>query len=67
MIGEANRVTVSWVQERRRGPDPVVLVCAYDDEEKCRSIRIPGSITMRELNEQLPSFGRDKEIVFYCA
>lgn len=67
MIGEANRVPPSWVHEHQRGPDPVVLVCAYDDEEKCRSIRIPGSISMREFNEQLPSFGRDKEIVFYCA
>ena len=65
MIGEANRVTPSWVRERQQGPDPAVLICAYDDEEKCRSIRIPGSITLRELNEQLPSFGRDKILVFY--
>lgn len=66
MIGEANRVAPSWVRERQRGGDPPVLVCAYDDEEKCRSIRIPGSISLGEFNEQLPAFGPDKEIVFYC-
>jgi len=65
MISEANRVSPSWVRERLQGPDPSLLVCAYDDEERCRSIRIPGSITLRELNEQLPSFDRDKTIVFY--
>jgi hypothetical protein len=65
MIGEANRVTASWVRERQRGSDPPVLICAYDDLEKCRSIRIPGSITLRELEEQLPAFSRDKELVFY--
>ena len=65
MISEANRVPASWVRDHQRGPDPAVLVCAYDDEERCRSIRIPGSITLRELNEQLPSFSPDKELVFY--
>ena len=67
MIGEANRVSPSWVRERQKGPDPVLLVCAYDDEERCRSIRIPGSITIREFREQLPAMSQDKEIVFYCA
>jgi hypothetical protein len=67
MIGEANRVPPSWVRERQRGNDPPLLVCAYDDEEKCRSIRIPGSLTRRELTEQLPAFSQDKEIVFYCS
>ena len=64
MIGEANRVSASWVREHQRGSDPPVLICAYDDE-RCRSIQIAGSITRRELDEQLPSLSRDKELVFY--
>lgn len=67
MIAEPHRVSPSWVREHQGGSDPAVLICGYDDEEKCRSMRIPGSLTLRELNEQLPSFGRDKELVFYCA
>jgi hypothetical protein len=67
MIAEPNRVTPAWVREHQGGADPAVLICAYDDEAKCRAIRIPGSISYRELNEQLASFGRDKELVFYCA
>jgi hypothetical protein len=67
MIAEPNRVSPSWVREHQGGSDPAVLVCAYDDEEKCRSIRIPGSITLRELNEHLSTLGPEKELVFYCA
>ena len=67
MIGEANRVPASWVRERQRGANPPVLICAYDDDERCRSIRIPGSISMREFREHLPSFDKEKDLIFYCA
>ena len=67
MISEANRVTVSWTQDHLRGPNPALLVCAYDDEEKCRSMRIPGSMTLGELNQRLPSLSENQEIIFYCA
>ena len=44
-----------------------LLVCGYDDEEKCRSMRLEGSITLRELEGRLASLPKDQEIVFYCA
>jgi hypothetical protein len=43
-----------------------VLVCAYDDEERCRPIRIPGSITLKELESRLDTLSWDRELVFYC-
>lgn len=66
MITEANRVTPTWTRNRMKGPKPALLVCAYDDEEKCRSMSLPNSLTMRELNERLSSLPRDQELVFYC-
>jgi hypothetical protein len=44
-----------------------LLVCAYDDEAKCGSIRLEGSITMRELRQMLPSLPKEREIIPYCA
>lgn len=67
MILEANRVSASWTRDHMKAPSPALLVCAYDDEEKCRSMRLPDSLTLRELNDRLPSLSKDQELVFYCA
>ena len=44
-----------------------LLVCAYDDEAKCRSIKLEGAITSGELRERLPSLPKSQEIISYCA
>jgi hypothetical protein len=44
-----------------------VLVCGYDDEARCGSIRLEGAITMSELQRELPSMPRNTEIIVYCA
>jgi hypothetical protein len=42
-----------------------LLVCAYDDEDRFRHIRLEGAISFREFQERLPSLDKDQEIVFY--
>ena len=44
-----------------------LLVCAYDDEAKCGSMRLEGAITLSELRGMLPSLPKDREIILYCA
>jgi len=44
-----------------------LLVCAYEDEEKFKKMRLEGAISLGELRLKLPSLSRDQEIVFYCA
>jgi hypothetical protein len=44
-----------------------LLVCAYDDESKCRQIRLEGAVTMSELRQMLPSLPKGREIILYCA
>ncbi|HEY3488607.1 MAG TPA: hypothetical protein VGK27_00635 [Candidatus Deferrimicrobiaceae bacterium] len=44
-----------------------LLVCAYEDEDKYRSLRLDGAISLQEFRALVPTLDRRKEIVFYCA
>jgi len=43
-----------------------LLVCAYDDEDKFKRMRLKGAISLSALKSKLPSLPKDQEIVFYC-
>jgi hypothetical protein len=62
---EVPRVTPREVRERMASGAEVRLVCAYDDEEKCKELALQGAVPLTELE------GRDldpsAELVFYCA
>jgi hypothetical protein len=42
-----------------------LLVCAYDDEDKCNKIKLEGSISLKALETSPPS--KQQELIFYCA
>jgi hypothetical protein len=44
-----------------------LLVCAYDDDEKCRKMRIKGALTMREFRKSKTRVDKRDEIILYCA
>lgn len=44
-----------------------LLVCAYEDEQKCRSMALDGAITRNELERRKERLPRDQTLVFYCA
>jgi hypothetical protein len=44
-----------------------LLVCAYDDDEKCRDMLLEGAGTLSELKAREGSLPRDQELIFYCA
>lgn len=44
-----------------------LLVCAYDDEDKFKTVRLEGALSLSELREREKSLPRDQEIIFYCA
>ena len=52
---------------KRAHARPMLLICAYDDEERCRSIRIPEAISFRELSDRKSSLSKEQELIFYCA
>ena len=43
------------------------LVCAYEDEMKCKKVHLEDSITFKEFKSQRFSLAKDQEIIFYCA
>lgn len=49
------------------GSREAILVCAYDDESKCRANHLEGSITLQEFKSRSRSLPKDREIIFYCA
>jgi hypothetical protein len=44
-----------------------LLVCAYEDDEKCKRLHLEGAIWLTEFKSKLRSMPRDQEIIFYCA
>jgi hypothetical protein len=44
-----------------------LLVCAYDEQEKCRKYTLPNALSLSELSAQEKTLARDRKIVFYCA
>ena len=62
----SNPIRIDIDEARRRVQSgQALLVCAYDDEAKCRSLGIDGSKQLAELEaENVP---KTQEIVFYCA
>ena len=58
---------ISAEDARRRAARGALLVCAYDDDQKCGRLRLEGALTVGELGGRLDTLPRDQEIVFYCA
>ena len=64
-MADPERISVEEVRRKLKSGE-VLLVCAYDDEERFRSMRLEGAISFREFESRLPSLSKDQEIVFYC-
>lgn len=43
-----------------------LLVCAYDDVQKCEKYALQGAITLDELKSR-DNVANDRELIFYCA
>jgi rhodanese-related sulfurtransferase len=44
-----------------------LLVCAYDDEAKCRMLNLDGSISFTSFKSRVNSLPKSQEIIFYWA
>ena len=44
-----------------------LLVCAYDDETKCRQMRLQNAVTLQALQQRIDSVPHNQTLIFYCA
>jgi hypothetical protein len=65
-MDEPRRVTPQEIYPKVQSEE-ILLVCAYDDEAKCRRLLLKGAISLAKLKSRLPILPKDREIVFYCA
>jgi hypothetical protein len=61
-----NRVTPEDIYPRVKSGD-TVLVCAYDNEETFRGMRLEGAMSLQEFKSRVSALPKDQEIVFFCA
>lgn len=65
-MAEPMRITPQEAREKVIS-GTALLVCAYEDEEKFKKLRLAGAISMTGLRKREPSLTKDNEIIFYCA
>jgi len=46
--------------------DAALLVCAYEDDEKCRGMLLEGALLFSVFKSREQSLRKDQEIIFYC-
>jgi hypothetical protein len=61
---EPERVSPIEVREKLKA-GKALLVCAYEDEAKFKTMQLPGAISLNEFKSKLPSLSKDQEILFY--
>ena len=52
---------------RKVQANEALLVCAYDDDAKCRALGLDGSISLTDLQAKTASLPKSQEIIFFCA
>ena len=65
-MGDTERISPEQARQKVT-TDQALLVCAYEDEAKCRMINLDGSISLTTLQSRLGSLPKTQEIIFYCA
>ncbi len=60
------RIEVSEARQRVLA-GRALLVCAYEDEQKCSRINLQGSVNLAQFVSRVATLPKDQEIIFYCA
>ena len=66
MVASVERISPNEGHERVESGE-ALLVCAYEDAEKCAKNHLEGGLSLDEFQAQADSLPRDKEILFFCA
>ncbi len=64
-MGNGERINPKEAHERVKA-GTALLVCAYDNNERFKSIPLEGAISLSNFQAKLLSLSKDQEIIFYC-
>lgn len=60
------RVSAADIRARVQSGE-ILLVCAYDSDEKFNRNHLEGAISLSDFKGRVSDLGRDTELIFYCA
>ena len=63
-MADIKRVSVQETHAKIKA-NQALLVCAYEDEAKCRMLNLDGSISFATLRSRAASLPKTQEIIFY--
>jgi hypothetical protein len=61
-MAEIERISVEQAHAKA---NQALLVCAYEDEAKCRMLNLSGSISLVSFQSRVASLPKTQEIIFY--
>ena len=66
-MSEPARISVQDVRTRMQSGASTMLVCSYKEDEKFQAYQLEGATAYSQFESHLSSFGKDHDLVFYCA
>ncbi len=64
-MGNGERINPKEAYERVKAGTSL-LVCAYDNDEKFKTMPLEGASSLSNFQSKLLSLSKDQEIIFYC-
>jgi hypothetical protein len=61
-----DRISVEDARKKVQA-NQALLVCAYEDDAKCRKLNLEGSIPLTSFQTKAASLPKNQEIIFFCA
>jgi hypothetical protein len=65
-MADIERISVEDAHKKLK-ENRALLVCAYEDEGKCRMLNLDGSISLTRFQREAASLPKSQEIIFFCA
>jgi hypothetical protein len=65
-MADIERISVEEAHKKVK-ENQALLVCAYEDEAKCRVLNLEGSISLTSFQKKAGSLPKSEEIIFFCA
>jgi len=65
-MADIERISVGDAH-RKVAANQALLVCAYEDDAKCRMVNLEGSMSLTSFQSKAASLPKDQEIIFFCA